>query len=60
MIRLMRVRDRSNQPLFEVLFVPWSDFLEAILQPSSTHEFWTLISSADCLIGGIDTTLSYM
>jgi hypothetical protein len=38
----------------------WNTFVEAMPDPTHNHDTWDRMAQADCLIGGIDHSLSYM
>jgi hypothetical protein len=61
MVRLLReVSDKTKLNLFVVDFIPWQSFLHAMLDRRGNLDLWTRISQADCLIGGVDPSISYM
>jgi hypothetical protein len=61
MVRLLReVSDNTKLNLFMVEFIPWKSFLNAMLDRKGNSDLWTRMSQADCLIGGVDTSISYL
>jgi hypothetical protein len=61
MVRLLReVSDNTKLKLFTVDFIPWKSFLDAMLDRKGNVELWTRMSQADCFIGGVDTSISYL
>ncbi|KAH9920566.1 uncharacterized protein BXZ73DRAFT_104693 [Epithele typhae] len=52
----------THRDLFEVKFVPFSDFLAAMLDPqasAATRDVWTLVNHAELVVGGVDFTGDY-
>jgi len=61
MLNLHRCVDpKSQQKLFFVEFMTWDRFLSAMLYRSDNQVTWDILSQMDCLIGGIDMTISYL
>jgi hypothetical protein len=64
MIRLMRAINPSTKGhLFDVTFLDWRSFCDALINVENKQEHistWQRISQSDCVIGGVDPTLSYL
>jgi hypothetical protein len=60
MVRLMRSMNPNNTNRFKLDFMQWDTFRDAMLDHQYNTQTWLQIIEADCLIGGIDTSLSYM
>jgi hypothetical protein len=45
---------------FTVDFMNWNTFVEAMLDETHHQNTWDAMALADCMIGGIDYSLSYM
>lgn len=60
MVRLMRSMNPSNTHRFKLDFMRWETFRHAMLDNQHNTPTWNRMINADCLIGGIDTSLSYM
>lgn len=61
MVRLMRSQNhysKSNQ--FVVKFMDWDTFFNAMMDRRTHTEVWNQMAQADCIIGGVDTSISYM
>jgi hypothetical protein len=46
--------------LFDVTYVRWVHFRDAMVDQSYSGTFWYKAAKADCLIGGVDISLSYL
>lgn len=61
MIRLQRLQDTyTGELLFEVAFLSWETFYEALYKPNSHSNVWAMFRHAHCLIGGIDMSIPYL
>jgi hypothetical protein len=61
MVRLLRATHGTNgSHLFTVDFMDWDTFRNAMLKCDENRDTWRRMTNADCLIGGIDTSLSYL
>lgn len=61
MIRLQRyMHQDTRRHRFSIVYLPWEKFLKIMLDPGSGKETWMLLREADYLIGGVDTSLSYL
>jgi len=61
MVRLLCATHKNDgSHLFMVDFMDWDTFCNAMVKPHQNHDTWRRMAGADCLIGGIDTSLSYM
>jgi hypothetical protein len=61
MVRLARMRHPGTDiPMFQVEFMTWNTFREAMLNDVFDPAVWTTFARAHCVVGGVDTTLSYL
>jgi hypothetical protein len=61
MVRFMRAVDPvTGSHLFKIDFIPWKDFFKAMVDASGNMKIWSMLLEADCLIGGIDKSISYL
>jgi hypothetical protein len=57
----MRYKNQNTgEKQFIVDFMNWNTFLDAILERTHHQETWDAMAQADCMIGGLDYSLSYM
>jgi hypothetical protein len=57
----MRATNPENgNKMFTIDFMSWDDFLNGMLNYQDRKETWVRLSNADCLIGGVDTSISYL
>ncbi len=61
MICLARSVNATNgHRQFNVHYMKWETFLQALLNPQNHQGAWDTLKQADCLIGGVDTSISYL
>jgi hypothetical protein len=61
MIRLAHTKDISTgEELFVVKYMTWSDFRYAMIEDPQNLQLWQQLAQADCIIGGVDVSLSYL
>lgn len=61
MVRLSRTACKiTGKNLFSVEYVNWEDFRDALIDKDYDGKFWVKVAMADCLIGGVDISLSYL
>jgi|HubBroStandDraft_3_1064219.scaffolds.fasta_scaffold01257_2 hypothetical protein len=61
MVRLMRSQNHSTKTnQFVMKFLDWETFFQAMLDRPNHTSTWNVMAKADCIIGGVDTSISYM
>jgi hypothetical protein len=61
MHRWNRTTRMSNPDrLFDMLFMNWSEYFDALNEPTKHAERWTFFASMDCIIGGVDMDIHYL
>jgi hypothetical protein len=61
MIRLARAKNiNTGDKLFVVEYMSWSDFRNAMVEDLKNKRIWERFAQADCLVGGVDISLSYL
>lgn len=61
MVRLMRSQNSSSKTnQFVVDFLDWETFFQAMMNRQAHSNTWKRMAQADCIIGGVDTSISYM
>ena len=45
---------------FNVSYITWRNFFDVIMEPDQHGDIMDIVANADCVIGGVDTTTSYM
>jgi hypothetical protein len=61
MTSLAQWYDVSNKDKrFNVTFIPWKHFLDAMLNPETHGNMLVTLAQADCVIGGVDVSTAYM
>jgi len=61
MVRLMRSKNHTSKTNQFILdFMDWDTFFQAMLNRNEHSNTWNRMAQADCIIGGIDTSISYM
>jgi hypothetical protein len=61
MIRLQRILDsNTGTHLFEVAFMTWNTFFQAVCHVKDHQNVWDMFRYADCLVGGIDMSIPYL
>jgi len=61
MVRLIRsVNQKTSMRQFNVDFMDWGTYCHAMLNRTNHTDTWNRLAQADCLIGGVDTSLSYL
>ena len=61
MIRLARAKNiNTGDTLFVVEYMSWSDFRNAMVEDLKNKRIWERFAQADCLVGGVDISLSYL
>lgn len=62
MNRWNRGATRTSNPdkLFDMLFMNWSEYFDALNEPTKHAERWNFFASMDCIIGGVDTDIHYL
>jgi hypothetical protein len=61
MIRLAHAKNiDTGDNLFVVEYMSWSDFWNAMVADPQNKPIWERFAQADCLIGGVDISLSYL
>jgi hypothetical protein len=57
---MMKWSADSRTGSFDIEFMAWETFFEAIMQPGDHSGVVQHLSEADLIIGGIDMTMSYL
>lgn len=61
MLNLVRSVEKTNKRnRFAVKFMAWDLFREAMLNRKENQSIWDMLTQMDCLIGGVDISISYM
>jgi hypothetical protein len=61
MIRLMRLIDgATKQKKFNVHFLTWDSFFNAMVGNEGHQDILQSLFQVDCIIGGVDMTVSYL
>ena len=61
MVQLMQSQNSSSKTNhFVVDFLDWETFFHAMMDRQAHSSTWKRMAQADCIIGGVDISISYM
>ena len=60
MVCMQRWSAEQSEGHFNIDFMVWETFFNAIMYPANNSEILRRISKADLVIGGIDMSISYL
>lgn len=60
MVCMQRWSAEQSEGRFNIDFMVWETFFNAIMYPANNSEILRRISKADLVIGGIDMSISYL
>jgi hypothetical protein len=60
-VSMARMKDSHSNPLFEVKYLSWTDFMNGLIRcESPSQEMNDLLDWCDCFMGGVDLTVDYL
>jgi hypothetical protein len=60
MVIVMSQITHLGQNLFQVEYMPWERFFEALMNPQLHKAWWEGLREVDCIIGSADYSISYL